>query len=114
MNCRNNVFLIGNLGKDCELRTFDSGAKKASFTLATSQSYVNSKGETVKAVEWHNCEAWGKMAETMHRLLKKGKQVAVQGSIHSQKYQNNDGENRYRTYIKVSTFSLLSTKAQTA
>lgn len=70
---RNRVQLIGNLGMDPEVKDFDKGKKMAKFSVATSQSYQNSSGEWVKDTQWHNIIAWGKLAETAEKYLKKGK-----------------------------------------
>ena len=67
----NNVHLIGNLGKNVELKNFDSGSKKASFSLATTESYKNQKGEYVKNTQWHNIVAWGNTAELIEKHLNK-------------------------------------------
>ena len=83
----NNVHLIGNLGKNVELKNFDSGSKKASFPLATTESYKNTKGEYVKNTQWHNVIAWGRNAELIAKALEKGSKVAIQGTLNYRTYE---------------------------
>ncbi len=101
---RNSVQLIGNLGKDVELKTFESGTKKASFSLATSEYYTNKEGEKVNQTEWHNIIAWGKTAEVMSEILKKGHQVAIQGKLIYNNYQDKEGVKKYITQVQANEF----------
>ncbi len=110
MNCRNTVTLIGHVGQDCEVRTFDSGAQKATFSLATSNNYTNSKGEAITNTDWHYCESWGTQVNTMGKYFKKGRQIAVQGSLHTDSYEDKEGAKRSRTYVKVNSFTFLGKK----
>src|SRR5512135_612551 len=97
---RNSVQLIGNLGKDPELKVSDS-FKKATFSIATTDSYKNNKGEMVKDTQWHNVIVWGKLAETAGRYLKKGSQVAIEGKLVHRVYDTGKGEKRYFTEINA-------------
>ena len=101
---KNNVQLIGNLGQDVELITFDSGMHKANMRLATNDYYKNNDGEKVQQTEWHNLIAWGKRAETMSKLLKKGNEIAVQGKLTHRSYQDKDGVTRYTSEVVVQEF----------
>ncbi|MBK8698156.1 MAG: single-stranded DNA-binding protein [Saprospiraceae bacterium] len=101
---KNAVQLIGNLGRDVEVIEFDSGNKKATFSLATTESYKNNKGEQVKTTQWHNIIAWGKNAELMAKSLVKGSKVAVQGMISYRNFADKSGSNRQVTEIVVSEF----------
>ena len=74
---RNKVQLIGNLGNDPEVKTFDKGKKLAKMSIATNESYRNAKGELVKETQWHNLIAWGKTADIIEKHLKKGSEVAI-------------------------------------
>jgi single-strand DNA-binding protein len=98
---RNTVQLIGNLGKDPEIRTFDSGRKMASFTMATSESYRNAQGEKVTETQWHNLVAWGKVAEFSEKYLVKGRQVAVEGKLVNRTYTDGQGQKKFVTEVVV-------------
>lgn len=112
MNLRNSVTLIGNLGRDPEFVEMDNGKRLAKISLATSETYRNQKGERVTATQWHQCVAWGKLADTMRSLLSKGRQVAVHGKITYTTYQDKSGATRYSTQIVVSDFVLLGQREQ--
>ena len=101
---KNFVQLLGNLGQDVELREFDSGSKKANFTLATHESYTDKNGEKVEKTEWHNVIAWGKTAEWMKESLAKGDLVLIQGQITYRKYEDHSGNTRYITEINANDF----------
>ncbi|MBK9256490.1 MAG: single-stranded DNA-binding protein [Saprospiraceae bacterium] len=105
---KNSVQLIGNIGRDVEMVNFETGNKKASVTLATSDYYTNNQGEKVKQTEWHNLIAWGKTAELMAQLLRKGSEVAIQGKLTSRSYTDKAGVTRYITEIVVNEFISLS------
>jgi len=106
----NKVILLGNLGKDPEVRVFDSGAKKASFTLATSEAYIDKAGVRQDRVEWHNVIFWGKIAEVIEKYLKKGSQIYVEGRIASRSYDDKDGVKRYITEIEGQTMTMVGSK----
>jgi single-strand DNA-binding protein len=109
-NLRNSVKLIGNLGNDPEVRTFDNGRQKASFSLATSESYKNQKGEKVTDTQWHNIVIWGKLADIAGKYLKKGSEVAVEGKLIHRAYETSAGEKKYITEINVSDLVMLGKK----
>ena len=77
----NKVILVGNLGKDPEIKKFDSGIKNASFSLATTEKYKNKSGEMVSNTEWHNIVVWGTLSEIAEKYLKKGSQIYLEGKI---------------------------------
>jgi single-strand DNA-binding protein len=104
---RNSVQLIGHLGKDPELKVFDTGNKLASFTIATTDKYKNAKGEKVEDTQWHNIVIWGKLAEVAGKYLKKGAEVCVQGKLVHKTYETTAGEKRYTTEINVNDMVLL-------
>jgi single-strand DNA-binding protein len=101
---KNNVQLIGHLGKDVALTVFDNGNKKASLSLATNEYYTDKNGEKAKQTEWHNLVAWGKTAELMASSLSKGNEVAVYGKISSRTYEDKEGTTKYITEILVNDF----------
>lgn len=98
---RNSVKLIGNLGSNPELKEFDNGTKMAKFSIATNESFKNSKGEKVEDTQWHNLIAWGKTAEIVERYLEKGREVAIEGRIANRSYEDKDGEKKFFTEIVV-------------
>jgi single-strand DNA-binding protein len=109
---RNHVQLLGNLGKDIELTTFDSGSAKASFPLATSDYYKNNAGEKVQETYWHNIVAWGKNAEFMNTSLSKGSRVLIKGKLVSRSYEDKQGNKKYITEVLANEFVNLDAKKQ--
>lgn len=105
---KNSVQLIGNMGKDVQLASFDNGKKKATMVLATNDYFTNNMGEKVKQTEWHNIIAWGKTAEFMAESLKKGSEVAIQGKLSHRSYEDKDGITRYITEVVVNEFYAIS------
>lgn len=108
---KNSVQLIGNIGKDIALSTFDKGTKKVSLVIATNDYYTNNNGEKVKQTEWHNLVAWGKTAELMSESLTKGNEIAIQGKLSSRSYDDKEGVTRYITEIIVNEFYKLNRSA---
>lgn len=106
---RNSVQLIGRLGKDPEVKTF-TNSKKASFSIATTDSYKNQKGEKVEDTQWHNIIIWGKLANVAEKYLKKGQEVAVEGKLIHRVYETN-GEKKYITEINVNDLVMLGGKS---
>lgn len=107
---KNSVNLIGRLGKDPEVKTFGDN-QKASFSIATNDSYKNQKGEKVEDTQWHNVVIWGKLADEAGKFLKKGAEVAVEGKLVHRSYETEKGEKKYVTEINVNEFLLLGAKA---
>jgi len=105
---RNNVRLIGRLGKDPEVRNLPSGKKVANFSMATSENFYNSNGDRVEETQWHNIVAWGKLAEIAHDYLQKGDEVALEGKLIHRKYETADGQMRYITEITADEILKLS------
>ncbi|MBE0646541.1 MAG: single-stranded DNA-binding protein [Bacteroidales bacterium] len=92
----NKVILVGNLGRDPEVQTFDNGVKKAAFSLATTEGYKNRDGERATHTEWHNVVLWRGLAEVAEKYLKKGSAVYVEGRIRRREYED---ENKQKKYI---------------
>ena len=107
---RNKVQLIGNLGGNPEVKTFDKGKKLAKMSIATNESYRNAQGDLVKETQWHNLIAWGKTAEIIEKHLKKGSEVAVEGKLINRNYTDKDGIKRYITEIEVNELLMLGSK----
>ncbi|MDR3046733.1 MAG: single-stranded DNA-binding protein [Bacteroidales bacterium] len=105
----NKAILIGRLGKDPEVKTFENGTKKASFTLATSEYYKDKEGQRQKQTEWHNIVCWRNLADIAEKYLNKGKMIYLEGKIKNRSWEDN-GIKKYITEIEVSTFTMLSSK----
>lgn len=95
----NKVILVGNVGKDPELRYTPSGVAVATFSVATSETYKDKQGEKKEKTEWHNIVAWNKLAEICDKYLKKGRQVYIEGKIQTRSYDDRDGNKKYITEI---------------
>jgi single-strand DNA-binding protein len=104
---RNKVQLIGNVGNDPEIKSFDGGKKVANFTIATNESYKNEKGEKVEQTEWHKVVAWGKTAEIIEKFVTKGKEVAIEGKLTHRSYEDKNGEKRYITEVVANEILLI-------
>ncbi len=107
---RNTVQLIGRLGNDPQIKTFDSGKRMATFSIATNEVYYNNQGEKVEDTQWHNIVVWGKKSEVVESYLKKGSEIAVQGKLVNRSYEK-DGERKYITEIIVNDFLMMDKKA---
>ena len=106
---KNNVQLIGRLGNEPEVRTFDSGKKMASFSLATNDTYTNAKGEKVDDTQWHNIVVWGKKVDVVESYLKKGSEIALQGKLINRSYEK-DGVKKYVTEINLNELLMMGKK----
>jgi len=104
----NKVFLLGNLGRDPEVRSTSSGQPVANFSMATSRRWRDKSGQLQEQTEWHNIVCFGRQAEVAGRYLNKGKQVFVEGRIQTSSWDDrNTGEKRYRTEIICENFQML-------
>ncbi|GJM36191.1 MAG: single-stranded DNA-binding protein [Saprospiraceae bacterium] len=104
---RNSITLIGNLGKNPETKTFEEGRTMVKFSMATTEKYRNKEGELTESTQWHNIVAWGKNAENMGKLLKKGKGVVIRGRLVYRSYEDKEGITRYLSEIIANDFALL-------
>ena len=109
MSLRNKVTLIGRTGKDVEIVKLQNGII-AKVSLATSDHYTNVKGEKVEETQWHNLVAFGKTAEIMQKYVNKGDEIAVEGKITYNSYEDKEGQKRYATDIKIEELVLLEKK----
>lgn len=107
----NKVILVGNLGKDPEVRHLENGRAVANFSLATSETYKNKQGERVTNTEWHNIVLWSPIAEIAEKFLKKGNQVYIEGKLTSRSWDDQDGNKRYTTEVVGNNLTLLGTKS---
>ncbi|MHC1708769.1 MAG: single-stranded DNA-binding protein [Bacteroidales bacterium] len=103
----NKVILVGNLGKDPEIMTLENGVKKASFSLATTETYKNKDGSRTQQTEWHNIVLWRGLAEVAESYLKKGYQIYLEGKIKTRSWEDKDGNKRYTTEIVGDNMTML-------
>lgn len=104
----NSATLIGNVGRDPEIRHTQSGTAVATISLATSNSwYDKAKGEKQEKTEWHRVVAWGKLAEVVEKYVKKGRQIYIQGRIETRTWEDNSGNKKYTTEIVAKEILLL-------
>jgi single-strand DNA-binding protein len=109
----NKVILVGNLGKDPEVRRLDSGSMVATFSLATTEVYNDKNGNRQEQTEWHNIAVWGKQAEIAEKYLKKGSSVYVEGRIRSREYTDKNTNQQKRFYeIICDRFTMLDRKTE--
>ncbi len=104
---RNKVQLIGHVGNTPEILNLESGKKLAKFSIATNESYKNSKGEKVTDTQWHNIVAWGKTADLIEKFAPKGKEVGIEGKLTTRNYEDKEGVKRYITEVVCSELLLM-------
>ena len=105
---KNKVQLIGNLGATPEITMLEDGKRKATFNLATHESFKNAKGEKVLETQWHTVVAWGKLAEIAEKYLAKGTEVVIEGKLINRNYTDKQGVKRYITEIQANELLILS------
>jgi single-strand DNA-binding protein len=103
----NKAILVGNLGRDPELRTTPNGQSVVNFTLATSETWTDKSGERVERTEWHRIVVWGRTAEMCNQYLSKGRTVYVEGRIQTREWEDKDGNKRYTTEINANTVNFI-------
>ena len=103
----NKVLLIGNVGKDPEIRHLQGGASVATIVLATSERYRDRNGENREITEWHTVIAWRQLADLAENYIRKGTQIYVEGRIRSRSWDDQNGQKRYVTEIQADTIQLL-------
>mgnify|MGYP000088421967 FL=1 len=106
----NKVILVGNVGKDPEVRHLDSGVAVANFPLATSESYTAKNGDRVTTTEWHNIVLWRGLADVAEKYITKGKQLYIEGRIRTRSYDDKDGNKRYITEIYGDVMQMLGSR----
>src|SRR6186713_371433 len=108
MGSVNKVILVGNLGRDAELRYTPGGAPVATLNLATTEVWNDkASGQKQEKTEWHRIVLWGKSAESLSEYLTKGKQIFVEGRLQTRKWQDKDGVDKYTTEIRADRITLL-------
>lgn len=109
----NKVILVGNLGKDPEVRYSQSGSAVAKFSIATSESWKDKKsGEQQERTEWHNVVCFARLAEIAGEYLRKGSKVYIEGSLRTSSWETDSGEKRYRTEVNARELQMLDTRQQ--
>ena len=108
MGSVNKVILVGNLGRDAELRYTPGGAAVATLHLATTETWNDKEGQRQEKTEWHRVILWGKQAETLNQYLQKGKQIYVEGRLQTRQWDDKDGNKRYTTEVRGDRVVLLS------
>jgi single-strand DNA-binding protein len=103
----NKVILLGNLGRDPELRYTQGGQAVANFTLATSENWNDKNGERVERTEWHRVVVWGRVAELCSKYLSKGRSVYLEGRIQTREWEDKEGQKRYTTEVNAQTVQFL-------
>jgi single-strand DNA-binding protein len=106
----NKVMLIGNLGKDPEMRYLPSGEAVANFSIATTEKFKDKNGDMQEVTEWHRISFFGRIAEVCGQYLKKGSPVYIEGSIRTRKWQDKEGKDRYTTEIRGDRMQMLGSK----
>ncbi len=107
----NKVILIGHLGKDPEVQTFDGGNMKCKFTLATTETYKDKSGQKQEQTEWHNVVMWGALADIAQKFLRKGTPVYLEGKIKSRSWDDaQSGQKKYITEIVADNMNMLGGK----
>ena len=107
MGSVNKVILVGNLGRDAELRYTPGGAPVATLNIATTEMWNDKAGQRQEKTEWHRVVLWGKTAESLNEYLTKGKQIYVEGRLQTRQWDDKDGNKRYTTEIKADRVTLL-------
>jgi len=110
----NKVILIGNLGKDPEIRTTPQGTSLARFSVATTSTWKDTSGAKQERTEWHDVVAWERLAQICGEYLHKGKMVYVEGSLQTRSWEDQNGQKRYRTEVKANNVVMLSPKTDRA
>jgi single-strand DNA-binding protein len=106
----NKVMLIGNLGRDPEMRYTPSGKPVTSFSLASSRTWVSSDGERREETEWFNVVAWGNLAEICSQHLSRGQQVYVEGRLQTRSWEDNNGQRHFRTEVVANEMIILGNR----
>ena len=113
MGTVNKVIIVGNLGRDAEVRYTPGGAAVSTISLATTDVWNDkTSGERQERTEWHRVVLWGKQAETLHDYLKKGRQLYAEGKLQTRKWQDRDGNDRYTTEVRADRIVLLGGRGE--
>ncbi|MFO7978195.1 MAG: single-stranded DNA-binding protein [Bacteroidales bacterium] len=108
----NKVILLGNLGKDPEVRALENGNKVTTFSLATSRSYKGHDGQRVEETEWHRVVLWGNLAELAEKYLSKGRKVFIEGRLKTRAWDDKEGQKRYTTEIVAENMTFVDSRGE--
>ena len=111
MGSLNKVMLIGNLGKDPEIRYTQAGSAVANFSLATTDRWTDKQGNRQEKTEWHDIVAFDRLADLAQNYLKKGKSIYVEGRLQTRSWEDQQGQKRYRTEVVANVFQFLDSKS---
>ncbi len=111
MNGVNKVFILGNLGRDPEVKELQSGTKVANIPVATTETFKDRNGERQERTEWHNVDLWNRQAEIAQEYLSKGDSVFIEGTIRTDKWQDQEGNDRYTTKIRGLSMTMLGKRS---
>ena len=109
----NRVILVGNLGKDPEIKNLESGVKLAKFSLATTETFRDRDGNRTEHTEWHNIVLWRGLADIAEKYLNKGKSIYLEGRIRTRKWEDQDGVTKYMTEIQGDSMTMLGGRRDT-
>jgi single-strand DNA-binding protein len=109
----NKVILVGNVGRDPEIRYTQGGTPVANFSLATTDRFKNRSGEMEERTEWHRIVAWGRLAEICGEYLQKGKQIYIEGRLQTRDWEDKEGGKRYTTEVIAQTMQMLGRRGDT-
>jgi len=110
----NKVMIIGNVGRDPEMRYLQNGTPVTSFSVAASRTWTTPEGERREETEWFNVVAWNKLAETCNQLITKGRKVYIEGRLRTHSWEGQDGQKRYRTEVVANSMILLDSRPRVA
>lgn len=111
MSTVNKVILIGNIGKDPEIKAFDNGGKIATFSIATSEKFTDKQGEKQEITDWHDIKVtFSKLAEVVEKYLKIGSKVYVEGKIRTESWDDQNGNKQYRKWVYANSITMLGGK----
>jgi len=108
----NKVIIVGNVGRDPEVRYTQSGKAVASFSVATSERFQDKEGQPQERTEWHRVVAWGRLAEICGEYLRKGKQIYVEGRLQTRDWEDKDGHKRYTTEVIANVMQMLGRRGE--
>ncbi len=108
----NKVILLGNLGKDPEVRALENGNKVTTFSLATSRSYKGQDGQRVEETEWHKVVLWGNLAELAEKYLSKGRKVFIEGRLKTRSWDDKEGQKRYTTEVVAENMTFVDSRGE--
>ena len=108
---KNSVRIIGNLGMNPEIKSFGNDQKLAKFSVATTETYKNAKGEKEQVTQWHNVVVWGKLANVVEKYIQKGHMIALEGQLTNRSYMDKAGNKKYITEVKANQIQMLTKKA---